>query len=339
VSSVDWVDHATYNVLPLPTETPLDGPRQILTDPADPVTSPFGWHDTDGVAGAEFTDTRGNNVSAQDDVDNNDTGGTRADGGASLNFDFPLDLTQAPSGYRAAAITNLFYLNNTLHDIHARYGFTEAAGNFQVKNYSGAGLANDAVQADAQDGGGTNNANFGTPPDGQAPRMQMYIFNYTSPNGDGDLDNQIVIHEYGHGVSTACRPTGGMTRTRRARGQRLQPRDGRSPVPRHAVQRRRVAGHRFRHERVRRDEPARVRQPRRPRRRAPELRAPDCLRPYSRAAPVMICPIVIRCPSGVRTPNSRIPHGLSATADDTSTPRATTSAKYPSTSSTRRYPK
>ena len=47
----------------------------------------------------------------------------------------------------------------------------------------------------------TNNANFATPPDGTAPRMQMYRFTYTTPNRDGDLDNQIIVHEFGHGVS------------------------------------------------------------------------------------------------------------------------------------------
>ena len=35
----------------------------------------------------------------------------------------------------------------------------------------------------------------------------MYLFNYTSPGRDGDLDNQIMVHEYGHGVSN--RLTGG----------------------------------------------------------------------------------------------------------------------------------
>ena len=35
----------------------------------------------------------------------------------------------------------------------------------------------------------------------------MYLFNRTTPNRDGDLDNMIVVHEYGHGVST--RLTGG----------------------------------------------------------------------------------------------------------------------------------
>ena len=139
VAANDWVDHASYNVFALPTESPDDGPRTILTNPNDPTASPFGWHDTNGVAGAEFTDTRGNNVSAQEDADANDTGGFRPDGGASLNFNFPLDLTQDPSAYQSAAITQLFYMNNLLHDIHYHYGFTEAAGNFQVNNYGRGG--------------------------------------------------------------------------------------------------------------------------------------------------------------------------------------------------------
>lgn len=208
---VDWVSRATagYNVLPVPAEHPLDGARQPLTDPHDVTVSPYGWHDTDGVEGFEYTDTRGNNVFAQDDIDANNTGGTRPSGGSgsTLTFNSPLDLTQSPSTYRDAAITNLFYWSNLLHDVHARYGFTEAAGNFQVTNYSGQGAGNDALQADAQDGSGYNNANMSSPPDGTSPRMQMYLWNYTSPNRDGDFDNMIIVHEYGHGVSN--RLTGG----------------------------------------------------------------------------------------------------------------------------------
>jgi Zn-dependent metalloprotease/methionine-rich copper-binding protein CopC len=207
LQTVDWVDHASYNVFPVPIEAPNDGSRSVVTDPADPTASPYGWHDTNGAAGAEYTDTRGNNVSAQEDVNADNSGGSRPDGGASLDFNFPLDLTLAPSSYQSAAITNLFYWNNICHDLHFKYGFTEVAGNFQVTNYTGQGLGNDAVQADAQDGSGTNNANFATPPDGSAPRMQMFVFNYTSPYRDGDLDSEIIIHEYGHGVSN--RLTGG----------------------------------------------------------------------------------------------------------------------------------
>lgn len=203
----DWVEHATYNVYPLPVESPSDGSRSLVTDPHDVVASPYGWHDTDGVAGAEFTDTRGNNVSAQEDTNADDTGGTRPSGGSSLNFDFAINLSNAPSTYQSAAITNLFYWNNLLHDIHYRFGFNEQAGNFQTNNYGNGGSGGDAVQADAQDGSGTNNANFATPRDGQAPRMQMYLFTSPNPDRDGDLDNGIIIHEYGHGVSN--RLTGG----------------------------------------------------------------------------------------------------------------------------------
>ncbi len=203
----DWVNDASYNVFAFPKESPSDGARTIEIDPQDTTASPFGWHDTDGVAGAEFTDTRGNNVFAQEDADANNSGGFRPDGGAALNFDFPLDLTLAPNQYQSAAITNLFYWNNILHDVHYQYGFNEAAGNFQTNNYGNGGLGNDAVLADAQDGSDLNNANFSTPPDGEAPRMQQFIFTSATPDRDSDLDAGIIVHEYGHGVTN--RLTGG----------------------------------------------------------------------------------------------------------------------------------
>ena len=71
-------------------------------------------------------------------------------------------------------------------------------------------MANDFVYADAQDGIDTdkrNNANFSTPPDGMNPRMQMYLWTAPAPDIDGDFDNGIIIHEYGHGISN--RLTGG----------------------------------------------------------------------------------------------------------------------------------
>lgn len=234
LSAVDWIDHAVassgrttgssapaaaplpapppgdgsgYSVFPASLESPADGARQFVANPADLTYSPFGWHDTNGVAGAEFTDTRGNNVSAQEDADHDNAGGFRPDGTSSLTFNFPFDATKPPSFNQSAAITNLFYWNNFLHDVFANYGFTEAAGNFQVDNYSGQGVGNDAVQADAEDGSGVDLSSFSTPPDGQAPRMQMYLFDKTMPGRDGAFDNQLITHEYAHGVST--RLTGG----------------------------------------------------------------------------------------------------------------------------------
>jgi hypothetical protein len=73
--------------------------------------------------------------------------------------------------------------------------------NFQENNFGRGGLGNDSVLAEAQDGGGTNNANFATPNDGSRPRMQMYLWNRTTPNRDGDVDTDIVFHEYGHGLT------------------------------------------------------------------------------------------------------------------------------------------
>ena len=170
-------DGASYNVFPLPLENPNDGGRQLVTDPAELTASPFGWHDTDGVDGAEFTRTRGNNVHAYVDAElpnNVPDPDSDPDGGPGLVFDFPLDLTQDPATYRPAAVTNLFYWNNVMHDVSYAYGFTEAAGNFQENNYGNGGLGGDYVRAEAQDRSGTDNANFATPPDGNRPRMQMY---------------------------------------------------------------------------------------------------------------------------------------------------------------------
>lgn len=168
----------SYNVFPLPVESPNHGGRELLTDPSDATASPFGWHDTDGVAGPEFTITRGNNVHAYQDIfNNNGSIGDEPDGGSSLDFDFPLDLSQnLPYTQVPAAVVNLFYWNNVMHDLWYQYGFDEESGNFQVNNYGNGGLENDWVRAEALDGGGTSNANFATPEDGEAPRMQMYIW-------------------------------------------------------------------------------------------------------------------------------------------------------------------
>ncbi len=169
-----------YRVFPIPLIGPNEGSDQLLSDPSDAVASPFGWHDTNGAAGAEFTITRGNNVLAQDDANGNNGSGFSPDGGASLVFDFPFNLPEAPADFLSGAVTNLFYMNNIMHDVFYHYGFDEASGNFQINNYGNGGNGGDFVFADAQDGSGINNANFGTPPDGGAPRMQMYLW---SPPG------------------------------------------------------------------------------------------------------------------------------------------------------------
>ena len=168
---------AQYRVFPLPAESPNHGPDELIADPSGAGDgSPYGWHDIDGAPGAEYTITRGNNVWSQDDINGNNGTGSSADGGAGLNFDFPFDFDQHPNVWIEAATVNLFYMNNIMHDVYYEYGFDEESGNFQELNYSGLGNGSDSVNADAQDGGGTNNANFATPPDGSNPRMQMYLW-------------------------------------------------------------------------------------------------------------------------------------------------------------------
>jgi hypothetical protein len=169
-----------YMVYALPIESPNHGNRSLVINPSDATFSPYGWHDVDGNIGDEFTITRGNNVFASDDINNDDAPGYSPDGGPSLNFDYAYDSLVGVQGNLDAVITNLFYMNNMMHDIWAYYGFDEESGNFQELNYSGNGLGADPVLADAQDGSGTNNANFGTPPEGESPRMQMYL--WTSSN-------------------------------------------------------------------------------------------------------------------------------------------------------------
>ncbi len=348
------IDGSSYRVFALPKESPNDGPRTLEQNPADATASPFGWHDTNGAPGPEFTTARGNNVHAYTDHNDDDapTGGlpavivdapspaagtydavtaafgpapteagisgafvvvndavgttsdgcepfalpagsiplidrgncnftvkvknaqdagagtavvvnnvagppitmggtdativipsvmvslddgntikaglpasgsvkivpepnpTEPEGGSGLDFDFPVDLlTEHPHDYWDAAVTNLFFWNNTIHDVLYGYGFDEASGNFQANNYGRGGLGGDYVRAEAQDGGGTNNANFSTPTEptatGAVPRMQMYLWPNQTPVRDGDFDNGVVIHEYGHGVS--IRLTGGPT--------------------------------------------------------------------------------------------------------------------------------
>jgi subtilisin-like proprotein convertase family protein len=182
-------------------------PRTLFTIISElPAFDNLGWI-TDGV-----NTTTGNNVDAGLDIvapNGIDVDG-RAIGSPFRVFDFPYNPApgipppgDAPTlaNYRMGVVTNLFFWSNRYHDRLYELGFTEAARNFQQDNFGRGGLGNDFVRAEAQDSSGTNNANFATPPDGQLPRMQMFIFPGPNPDRDGDLDQEIVLHELTHGVS------------------------------------------------------------------------------------------------------------------------------------------
>jgi len=141
------------------------------------------------ISGSQSTrDIVGNNVHAYLDTDADnapDAGGALVTNGA---FTATFDPSEPPSSGSNpdVAVQNLFHLTNVIHDTLLTAGFTEAAGNFQQVNLGAGGVDGDPVQAEAQDGSGTDNANFATPVDGTAPRMQMYLWN-------APLTHQVVL--------------------------------------------------------------------------------------------------------------------------------------------------
>ncbi|MFT5165714.1 MAG: extracellular elastinolytic metalloproteinase [Saprospiraceae bacterium] len=210
-----------YRVFPFTTESPIHGTHDLVTDPDDATASPFGWHDTNGSAGSEFTITRGNNVHAF--LDRNDDGvsdGPEPDGGMSLVFDFPFDGALEPAANADAAVTNLFYWTNIIHDFTYGYGFDETSGNYQVNNYGNGGQGSDGLIAIAQANadtvigglpGSSNNAFFTPSPDGMPGSVNMFIwdnpgggnFNVTAP---GTIAGQYASVDAGFGAPITGTP-------------------------------------------------------------------------------------------------------------------------------------
>ncbi len=133
------------------------------------------------------TSTRGNNADAYADLGPGADGFTEGvDLRATLTAPGELDRAYDTHGQpgtspdqRMAAVTQLFYTVNWLHDWYYDAGFDEAAGNAQAVNWGRGGVEGDAIRAEAQDnalGGSRNNANMSTPADGLSPRMQMYLW-------------------------------------------------------------------------------------------------------------------------------------------------------------------
>ena len=189
---------------------PLDGPQADFTphptglpDRSEPAfipprlvtmngfnKNPSGTFDPWLAPGA--VQTLGNNVDAYSDVsapNGFSDGDLRAQVTAPGVFDRIYDVTQNPLSspdQQMAAITQLFYVNNWLHDWFYDSGFTEAAGNAQQSNHGRGGLAGDPLLVEALDYGGRNNANMATPADGRSPRMQMFIY-------DGSLTQTLTL--------------------------------------------------------------------------------------------------------------------------------------------------
>jgi hypothetical protein len=176
------------------TEDPDKTPQAVVNGPGNGnAQSPGGWLFSQVQ---KSTNIEGNNAHAYlDSVPDNkpDAGGDVVSGG---NFLTAADLGASPTtaDNREVAVQNLFYLNNVIHDTLYDAGFVEAAGNFQEKNFAIKNGGSDSVDAEAQDGGGTDNANFATPPDGVNPRMQMYLWT-------GLGTHNVVVHATGGDIT------------------------------------------------------------------------------------------------------------------------------------------
>ncbi|KAH8089905.1 Fungalysin metallopeptidase-domain-containing protein [Cristinia sonorae] len=203
VSVTDFRADAAYRVLPITKQDVREG-FETLTDPQDTTASPQGWH-SDGTTST--TTTAGNNVVAFKGSQSSTT--SQSASGLQFIFNHTASAQPTTQANLDAARTNAFYLGNTIHDIAYKYGFTESTFNFQNNNFGKGGRGNDRVTISVQDRSGTNNANFATPPDGQSGQMRMFLWTITNPQRDGSLENDIVVHEYTHGITN--RLTGGGT--------------------------------------------------------------------------------------------------------------------------------
>jgi uncharacterized repeat protein (TIGR01451 family) len=123
-----------------------------------------------------------------------------------------------------AAVTNLFVMHNRMHDWSYFLGFTERHWNAQDSNFGTGGtmdrdpLSGD-VQAGALTGGapsylGRDNANMIPLPDGVPPITNMYLWQplagaFYAPCVDGDFDQAVIGHEYGHLIENRMIGKGG----------------------------------------------------------------------------------------------------------------------------------
>ncbi|WP_028063155.1 M36 family metallopeptidase [Solirubrobacter soli] len=205
-------------------------PNDPDTTPSVEITMPPSWIDQNaggtrlwGQYARTYVDPND-----QDPAPGLEDGGTRrqipksgdSDGGPDWLYDRQIVAGGTPcppvsgcswnSAIPATSMVNERQASTNVHVLTSRYltylaqppiGFDEASGNFQRVNTSGSGKDGDYVRAETNDGQGLNNANFSTPSDGNAPRMQMFLFTKVDANG-GDVAG-IVYHEITHGL--ACR--------------------------------------------------------------------------------------------------------------------------------------
>ncbi len=236
---------ATFNVYANTTSylRVLDSPAPLTPGPIDPTPgtqgavqtrsnvtligneAPYTFNNNGWITdGASVTD--GNAVQAGiDRVAPDGIDATVAGTNRTFNFNYnPPPGNPAPGDepllpeFQKGAVTQMFYVMNRYHDEMYLLGFTEAAKNFQHDNFGRGGVAGDRVSAEGQDSSGFNNANFFTPADGLRGVMQMYLWSNPTPDYDGTIDADIIIHEATHGTSNRLHGNASGLTTTMARG-------------------------------------------------------------------------------------------------------------------------
>ncbi|WP_430782044.1 M36 family metallopeptidase [Actinoplanes sp. G11-F43] len=197
-------------------------PKRLCDEAVSGPASPSAW-DVDPATGAPSNTTKGNNAFAVHNWSSNDpfTVGTElATPSPTRDYTYPWTNQWykeqcSPTVFESparndidAARANLFVQHNRMHDWSYLLGFTEATWNME-------GEDGDPEQGNAQAGGITggppdfaarNNANQITPPDGQAPITNMYLWQpvaaaFYGQCVDGDYDMSVIGHEYTHAIT------------------------------------------------------------------------------------------------------------------------------------------
>ncbi|KAK0429839.1 Fungalysin metallopeptidase-domain-containing protein [Armillaria borealis] len=153
IAVTDFSAKATYTVVPITRASVAEG-EQTLVNPEDLNSSPQGWVQNGQTAGNNVISFKGLLASTTLQSSPN-------------TFNYPYNTAVDPllGGNVDAARTNTFYIINKVHDFVYKYGWTEAAYNFQQDNFGNGGLSGDRVQTSVQDAGGVNDANFLTLPE------------------------------------------------------------------------------------------------------------------------------------------------------------------------------
>ena len=173
-----------------PAWLPESVPQSLITLQSGPIQNADPW------LSAQAITTNGNNADAYMDISapngyQESRGDMRAIVNAERTFDYVYDPLQAPmadSVQNQAAIVQLFYTVNFLHDWFYDVGFDEASGNAQLDNYGRGGQAGDPLLAEAQDYSMRDNARITVFADGSSPRMEMFLWS-------GVADVRVIVKQ------------------------------------------------------------------------------------------------------------------------------------------------